>query len=410
VTNSETTDPLLKLPPLTRRIFAPEGGIGEDGNLGANGLRVALLYNLADNAPLDSNAPADALDELDHEKNVAAYASALRQAGHTVFLMEGNAELPVRLKDLNIDIAFNTCEGFRGDSREAQVPALLEMLGIPYTAAKVLGLALTLDKAMTKRVLQQHGLATPRFQEFFASTDTLHPNLRFPLFAKPNREGTGKGITEKSILHNETELREYVAYLLKTYEQTVLVEEYVDGRDLTCGLVGNLAPHAAAAPIPLEALKAKGDEIGVDYEGVHFFPISEVDYTVYEPGTEPVYSNKLKVTLADKYRALCPAPLSEDLAAEVRRQTLEVFRHTQSLDTARVDFRMDRRTGVLQILEINSLPGMTPISDLTLCAEAEGWTHADLVAAVMDAAIRRHGLTPRPNSTATPLAEPALAD
>lgn len=372
------------------------------------GLRVALLYNLADNATLDSDSPPDALDELDYEKNVLAYEAALKRAGHTVFPMEGDASLPIKLKNLNVDIAFNTCEGFRGDSREAQVPALLEMLGIPYTAAKVLGLALTLDKAMTKRIFMQHGLPTPRFQEFFAPTDTLDPTLRFPLFAKPNREGTGKGITEKSILHKDSELREYVDYLIKTYHQTVLVEEYVDGRDLTCGLVGNLAPHALAAPIPAAALKPHDGHTGVDYAGIHFFPISEVDYTVYDPGTEPVYSNKLKVTLADKYRCLCPAPLSESQAAELRRLTLEVFRHTQSLDMARVDFRLDRRTSVPQILEINSLPGITPTSDLTICAEAEGWTHADLIVAVMEAAIRRHGLSPRPNRNAVALPQPTL--
>lgn len=359
------------------------------------GLRIALLYNLADNAPRDPDAPPDALDELDHEKNVEAYAAALRGAGHTVFPMEGDAALPSRLRRLHIDIAFNTCEGYRGDSREAQVPALLEMLGVPYTAARVLGLALTLDKAMTKRVLAHHGLPTPRFQEFVTPGDTLDPRLRFPLFAKPNREGTGKGITEKSILNGEAELRDYVAHLLGAYGQTVLVEEYVDGRDLTCGLVGNLDPHALTAPILLEALKPKDGQIGVDYAGVHFFPISEVDYTAYEPGTEPVYSNKLKVMLADQYRSFCPAHLSEDTAAEIRRLTLEVFRRTQSLDLTRVDFRLDRRTGLPQILEINALPGITPISDLTLCAEAEGWTHARLVVAVMDAAVRRLGLRPK---------------
>ena len=391
VTTSDNSDPVSNHPSP-----APPKRDGR-GAGGGGGLRVALLYNLADNAPADPNAPSDALDELDSEKNVKAYTAALQSAGHTVFPMEGDAALPAKLRRLNIDVAFNTCEGFRGDSREAQVPALLEMLGVPYTAARVLGLALTLDKAMTKRVLAHHGLPTPRFQEFFTARDPFDSKLRFPLFAKPNREGTGKGITDKSILNNEAELREYVAYLIDSYKQSVLVEEYVDGRDLTCGLVGNLDVQAVAAPIPIEALHPKPDRTGVDYAGVHIFPISEVDYTVYEPGTEPVYSNKLKVTLADQYRGLCPAPISEDVAAEVRRLTLEVFRRTQSLDMARVDFRLDRRTGLPQILEINALPGITPISDLTLCAEAEGWTHADLIVAVMDAAIRRLGLQPRPN-------------
>jgi D-alanine-D-alanine ligase len=268
------------------------------------------------------------------------------------------------------------------------------MIGVPYTAAHVLGLALTLDKAMTKRVLAHHGLPTPRFQEFVTPDDPLDPKLRFPLFAKPNCEGTGKGITEKSILTDAGELRDYVTHLNQAYRQTVLVEEYVDGRDLTCGLVGNLDGAALAAPIPIDCLSPLHGRTGVDYAGVHLFPISEVDYSVYAPGTEPVYSNRLKVPLADQYRGLCPAPIPESTAAEIRRLTLEVFRVTKSLDMARVDFRLDRRTGLPQILEINALPGITPTSDLTLCAEAEGWTHADLIVAVLDAAICRLGLQP----------------
>lgn len=388
--NTDSSDPLSAYP-------HPKPSPNGRGARGEGGLRVALLYNLADNAPFDLNAPPDALDELDYEKNVEAYAAALRAAGHTVFPMEGDASLPAKLNKYKIELCFNTCEGYRGDSREAQVPALLEMLCVPYTAARVLGLSLTLDKAMTKRVLAYHGLPTPRFQEFFTPDDPLDAKLRFPLFLKPNREGTGKGITDKSIVSTEAELRDYVAYLLKNYKQSVLVEEYVDGRDLTCGLVGNLEPSALNAPIPLDALHPRDGGLGVDYAGVHFFPISEVDYTVYPPGTEPVYSNRLKVELADNYHSFCPAPLPEDTAAEIRRLTLEVFRRTQSHDMGRVDFRLDRWTRQPQILEINALPGITPTSDMTLCAQAEGWTHAVLIVAVMEAAIRRLHLKPKAN-------------
>ncbi|HEY4722932.1 MAG TPA: hypothetical protein VII92_13860, partial [Anaerolineae bacterium] len=205
-------------------------------------MRVALLHNLAENAPQPkSNAPHDVLYELDHPGNVAAYKAALEAHGHVVFPMEGDAQLAQRLKDLAIDICFNTCEGFRGDSREAQVPALLEMLGYPYTGSKVLALALTLDKAMTKRVLAYHDLPTPAFQEFTSANEPLDPRLaaKFPLFAKPNSEGTGIGIDEQSILHDERELREQVAYLLNAYQEPVLVEQYIEGNDATIGIIGN---------------------------------------------------------------------------------------------------------------------------------------------------------------------------
>ncbi len=334
-------------------------------------MRVALLYNLAENAPQPNpNAPHDILYELDHPHNVEAYRQALVAGGHEVFPMEGDAYLAQRVKDLNIDICYNTCEGYRGDSREAQVPALLEMLGLPYTGSKVLTLALTLDKAMTKRVLMYHGLPTPPFQEFLQANDPIDPRLaaHYPLFAKPNSEGTGMGIDDRSILHAEGELRERVAYLLAAYHEPVLVEKYVEGNDATIGLVGN-------------------------YPDLHLFPISMIDTALYEKTGLHVYGADLKVDLGDEYQYQCPAQLPAELADELRRLAIEAMRVTGTVDFARVDFRLDRNDGNRPyILEINSLPGITPISDLTLMAHADGWSHARLVYAVFEAALKRHGL------------------
>ena len=355
-------------------------------------LRVAVLYNARENAPrLNGQRPKDALAELDSLRTVEDYAAAIRALGHDVVAFEGDADLPRRLARRPVDICFNTCEGFRGDSREAQIPALLEMLGVAYTASKVLTLAVTLDKAMTKRVLAYHGLPTPRFQEFRDACEPLDPTLRFPLFVKPNREGTAIGIYGDAVIRSEAALREKVAYLLSAYQQTVLVEEYVEGRDVTCGLVGNL--HADG---------------GTD--DLHLFPISEVNHAAYPSGTEPFYSYRLKVELADDYHCLVPAPISEDIAAEVRRLTVETFRACGCLDVARVDFRLDTNNHLQpMILEINALPGMAWNSDLTLCAQAEGWTHQQLLQAVFNAAADRCGLprarrgVPHPNYSHTPI-------
>lgn len=356
------------------------------------GLRVAVLHNNKENAPsLNGELPKDALAELDNPRNVGDYCAALRALGHTVFDFEGTPHLPQQLIENQIDICFNTCEGFRGDSREAQVPALLEMMGMPYTASQVLALAVTLDKAMTKRVLHYYGLPTPAFQEFTSAAQPIDAPLLVKLragralFAKPNRGGTGQGIHEDSLITTEAHLREKVAEMLHDYKQTVLVEEYIEGRDVTCGLVGNLGPDGHT-------------------DDLHLFPISEVDYSVYAPGTEHFYSYKLKVDLADDYRGLCPAPLPEHIAAEVRRLTVETFRACGCLDVARVDFRLDTRNHLQpMILEINALPGVTWNSDLTLCAEAEGWTHAQVLQAVFNAALDRYGFpraqrgVPQPN-------------
>jgi D-alanine-D-alanine ligase len=335
-------------------------------------MRIAVLYNM-DASQLPSEVTAHDRDyELDHPENVRAYAAALEGAGHTVIAMEGGPDMIPRLLEWEPDLCYNTCEGYRGDSRESQVPAILEWLGIPYSAAALLGNAVTLYKPMTKRVLRGCSLPTPNWQTFNRPDEPLRSYMRFPLFAKPSREGSGMGINEKSILRDQAGLREQVAYLIETYHEPALVEEYVDGRDITVGFVGNI--HG-----------------GIN--AVHFFPLSEVDYSVYPPGTEPVYSSKLKVDLADLYRNKCPAPLSQAQADEIRALALEAARVTGCYDVARVDLRLDKNDhDKPYIIEINSLPGMTPISDLTLMAGAEGWTHADLINAVVNAAAKRHGL------------------
>lgn len=330
-------------------------------------LRIALLVNLAVNAPpVHADAPEDALVELDSEGTAAAYAEALRAGGREVVTFDGNPHIAQTLQEFNPDICFNTCEGYRGDSREAHVPALLEMLGMRYTGPTPLAAAVTNDKPTTKRVLHYYGLPTPTFQVFESPDELLHPSLRFPLFVKPAHEGTGMGIGNRSLVHDEAALRDSTAWMIERYQQPALVERYIAGRDITCGLVGN------------------GDD-------VHFFPISEADLSGYPQDLVPVYGSLQKNTLEHLYRYHCPAPLDAALADEVRRLTLQTFRVTGCRDYARVDFRL-QENGELFILEINGLPGITPHSDLALMSHTEGWTHGDLVRSVLDAGLKRYGL------------------
>ena len=329
-------------------------------------LRIALLVNLARNAPpVHRNAPSDILAELDADKSVEAYAAAMRARNHDVLIQEGNAHLAAWLERAQPDICFNTCEGFGGENREAQVPGLLEMLGIPYTGPTPLAAAITHDKPTTQRLLSCYNLPVPRFQVFHAPDDVLRADMAFPLFVKPAHEGTGIGIHNDSIAHDERHLRDKVAEIIADYRQPAMVEAYIEGKDITCGLVGN------------------GDD-------VHFFPITEVDFSGYPAELAPIYGVEQKVTYDELYRNKCPAPIGAQMTAEIRRLTHEVFRVTKCRDFARVDFRLTD-DGKPYILEINGLPGITPRSDLTLMAGAEGWTHADLVCAVLDSGLKRYG-------------------
>lgn len=362
-------------------------------------LKVALLANLKKNAPTAPDMPADVWADLDSETTVEALCQAIRAGGHECVFFEGDANLYDRLRENRPDICFNICEGHFGDSREAQVPAMLELLRIPYTGSKVLTLALCLDKPMTKRVLMWHELPTPAFQTFENPDEPLDDDMVFPLFVKPSREGTGMGVSARSIVRNEAELREQLRHIIEKYRQTVLVERFIPGREVTVGLVGNITgPAARRLPrnfygAPKRHTKP-GDVKALGAEpGVLFLPPMEVDLEPYLQ-SDAVYSNRLKVDLADQINYLCPAPLDGPQVEELNWLTAAVFRVTGCYDVARVDFRLDETDHYKPyVLEINPLPGLTPvISDLVIEADAIGIRHTELVNLILDAAIARYGL------------------
>jgi D-alanine-D-alanine ligase len=348
--------------------------------------RVALLANLKVNAPKYEGMPQDQWDDLDSESTINALVTAIRAGGNTCEFFEGNISMVDSLGKFNPDICFNICEGHFGDAREAQIPAILENLRIPYTGSKVLTLALALDKSMTKRVLAYHDLPTPPFQTFERVDEPLSPDMVFPLFVKPSREGTGMGVSQKSIVHNEQELREQVVHIHERYKQAALVERFIKGREVTVGMVGNLVgPVARRLPEDYEAPRVQA--------GLRFFPPLEVNLKPFED-SDIVYSNRLKVDLADQLDYICPAALDDDLVDELNWLTAAVFRVTGALDVSRVDFRLDESDGWKPyILEINPLPGLSPgISDLVLEAAAEGVEHTFLVNMILDTALSRYGM------------------
>lgn len=348
--------------------------------------RVALLANLKVNAPKTQGMPDDMWADLDSESTINALLGAIRDGGHECEFLEGDYLLVDTVRKYQPDICFNICEGHFGDAREAQVPALLEMLRIPYTGSRVLTLALALDKPMTKRVLTYHDLPTPPFQVFERENEALNDDMSYPMFVKPSREGTGMGVTSRSIVHNEDELRGQIEHIHSRYQQPALVEQYIQGREVTVGVVGNLTgPVAMRLPDDPEARRVQA--------GLRFLPPMEVDLEPFVD-SDIVYSNRLKVDLADQLNYICPAPLDEDMVDELNWLTAAVFRVTGALDVARVDFRLDASDNDKPyILEINPLPGLSPgISDLVIEADADGLSHSELVNLILDAALRRYGM------------------
>ncbi len=359
-------------------------------------MKIALLANLKENAPTWPGMSPDQWDDLDSWETLHAVTAALEDHGHQVTFLEGDQSLYNNLYAVKPDICFNICEGHFGDAREAQIPAILEMLRIPYTGSRVTTLALALDKPMTKRVLAYHGLPTPAFQVFERDDEPLDPNLPFPLFAKPSREGTGMGVSAESIVRNEAELRAQLRRIFDRYNQPALVEQYIAGREITIGIVGNLTkPIARRVPEDEDAPRVT--------RGLHFFPPLEIDVDAYPQEEAGLYTNRIKVELVHDFHYTCPAHLSETQVEDLNWLAAATFRVMGCVDVARVDFRLDANNGNKPyILEINPLPGLNPeYSDLCIEAAADGWSYTKLINEILEEAIERRQLQEK-QSTAVP--------
>lgn len=329
-------------------------------------LRIALTHNLK---RIDARRN-DAEAEYDSPKTVAAIARAIGSFGHRVVPLEADPTLPVRLARARVDLVFNIAEGRAGRSREAHVPALCELLEIPYTGSDPAALCATLDKAMGKRILRDGGVPTPDFFVCETGSEPLPRGWRFPAIVKPNLEGTSKGITGASVVDDEAALRRRCRRMIRRYRQPALAERYVAGREFTVGIVGWPRPVV--------------------------FPPMEVVFL--RPGPRTVYEYSLKQDWEGKLEYVCPARIPRRLDDEMRRLALASFRLLGCRDVARVDFRVDEK-GRPWVIELNPLPGLTPdYSDLVLNAAAAGVGYRELIGRILAAGLRRLALTRRSKS------------
>jgi D-alanine-D-alanine ligase len=236
-------------------------------------------------------------------------------------------------------------------------------------------------------VLTYHDLPTPPFQVFERVTESLDPQMQFPLFVKPSREGTGMGVSADSIARDEAQLHTQLRRLFERYDQPVLAERYIEGREVTVGVLGNLgSPVAWRVPEDEEAPRI--------LKGLQFLPALEVDLGAYPAEEAGIYTSRIKVEMADEFHYLCPASLTAEQIEELNWMAAAVFRVTGCLDVARVDFRLDAHDGDRPyILEVNPLPGLNPgYSDLCLEAAAAGWSYNELINEILNLAIERYEL------------------
>ena len=345
--------------------------------------KIAVLANIKDDThPKPEGVPPDAFADFDHIETIDTIRAALETDGHQTVFIDADADLPYALRDEKPDICFNIAEGLGGDAREAQVPALLEMLQIPYTGSRVLANGISLDKTLTKRIWRDRRLPVAPFQEFSAGDEPLRPELNFPLFVKPAREGTGMGVDMNAIVNNEKELRERAMYIIDTYQQPALVETFLPGREFTVGIVGRADAK----------LYSRHPE-WYEKDGFHRFPVLELDST--RSVTPMVYSQAAKSKEVGEEGApgyFCPADIEPELEKKLKYFALRAHQLLNALDVSRTDIRLDEQ-GNPRIMEINTLPGLTPdYSDLCLQSQAEGIHYEDLVLEILYLGASRWGM------------------
>lgn len=340
-------------------------------------MRIGITYDLKI-AAAATDAPDDDQEEFDSPATIEAIASVLRGLGHDVRLLGNGRELLQRLLAEPPDLVFNFAEGHGASrAREARVPAVLEMLGIPHTGSDPFTLAVALDKHAAKLLVApevsvpwgmiidplaaraSHGCRGPSL--------ALPANTAFPVLVKPAWEGSSKGIRSRCLVHDAEELKQTVEELGHAYRQPLLVEEFIPGDEVTVGLVGNDSPAV----------------IGV------------MQIAPRQPDEHFVYSLEVKRDYKNQVRYQVPAPLPEAAYQTVVQAAHAVFRLLGCRDVARVDFRF--RDGVPYFLEVNPLPGLNPEdSDLVIMSRLAGWSYERLIGTIVEAALSRLRLSRQP--------------
>lgn len=327
-------------------------------------MKIGITFDLKDAAQaVPADAPDDLYEEFDSPVTVEAIAQVLRGLGHEVIKLGNGPAMLRRLLDAPPDFVFNFAEGHGvSRSREARVPGVLEMLDIPFTGSDPLTLAVTLDKACAKTLVAAAGVPVP--QGVVVQPDepsaNVWPHNTWPVLVKPAWEGSSKGIRHRCLVKAANELPGVIEQTRRDYRQPVLVEEFIQGEELTVGVIGNAPPQIIGT---MRVLPQQRTE--------HF-----------------IYSLEVKRDYLRQVRYECPAKLPSATLAAVEQAALVAYRALGCRDISRVDFRL--RDGIPYFLEVNPLPGLNPeTSDLVILARGCGWSYEKLIGGILDAAVKR---------------------
>jgi D-alanine-D-alanine ligase len=326
---------------------------------------IGLTYDIKEEHRLQDGQPKDTYAEFDPKHVIDNVVASLEQSGYKVVRIGNVYNLLKQIDNLGVDIVFNLAEGLGSRNRESQVPIILEMKGIPCVGSDALTLGLTLDKIMAKKIFISEGILTPRFIEL-KSAEEIEKNmdhLQFPLIVKLRYEGSSKGLDEGARVANIDELKNRVDKIVTTYNQSVLVEEFIRGTEFTVGIIGNENPEAL--PIVQVQIDNKLD-------------LQDMFYTFAR-------------IASDKLQYICPAKISDKLYKKIEDCAIKAYKSVECRDFGRVDFRVDSQ-GNPYVLEINPLPSLSNEDVFMTTAKVLGMTFPGMLDKIITTALKRYGL------------------
>jgi D-alanine-D-alanine ligase len=333
-------------------------------------MRIAFLYNIRHLYPDPKNQKSQKEADFDDPKTIKTILGYLKKCGYDVLPIEADENAYKKLKTAKnrIDLAFNYSMGNRGKERNALFPAMLEILGIPYTGPGVLTQALILNKAKSKDMMRSFGIPVV-IHQLFKNGDKISPELHFPLIVKPVAQGSSAGITNKSVVRTERELRRQVKLVFETFNDNAIVEPFLEGREFSVPMLGN-------PPVIL--------------------PIIESDHSKLPKGYEKIDSLEVKWIFEEKHadnNLSCPAKIDKILEKKIKNICLKVWSALDIKDICRIDIRCDRK-GNPYVLEVNSPPGLIPPelsqSYFPYSAGVAGIEYKDLLKKIIESAKERY--------------------
>ena len=329
-------------------------------------LKIGLILNTRKNS-------SEFEVEYDPPHTVELIKTGIQNAGYEYVFIEADENVVENIKLHKPDLVFNRSEGLKGESRESHIPAVLEMLGIPYVGSNILTTSISLNKGWTKKILEFDEILSPKFLIAEKMSDIQNIEFHFPLILKPNEEGSSIGINEDNVVPNRAQLEKKLKEMLDYYKEPILIEEFIQGRELSVGVLGT---HSGSFEV---------------------LSILEVDFKKFPHEIGNVFGQKAKTLFDDLDNYICPAIITNRLKTEIENITLKICKCLDIKDFARIDFRLNNNSELF-FLEINPLPGMDfdldskDFSFYPYMSFKSGYTFDDLIKRLLDSAILRYGL------------------